>query len=245
MLFRSDDWRHDRNDRGPFERLQRDLHTLKGGARMAGLRHLGELSHNLETFLINQGVQFGSFDDAFFQRVLEQYEQVLAVTDLVRGGASSAGVTAAEAVPAPQEEPLPVLTPAEPEAPAPEVAEATPPETAPLTARERIAQDLATADPELLGIFLEEAEELMASVDAGIDAWRGARGNRAIFDKLQRDLHTLKGGARMAGISVLGDLAHEFESMLIAEGGDLAALPDAFFLRVAAFHEQQIGRAHV
>ena len=256
-----DDWRHDRDNRQPFERLQRDLHTLKGGARMAGLRHLGELSHNVETFLINQGVQFGSFDDAFFQRVQDYHEQLLQVMDLVRGepGAVAPPADAAagiEAAPAPE-----AAQP--PEAAAPEAAESAEPEVAPeplieaavadqlvpaedvpdsaaapATARERIARDLASADPELLGIFLEEAEELMASVDTGIDAWRGDRGNRALFDKLQRDLHTLKGGARMAGISVLGDLAHDFESMLIAEAANPAGLPDAFFLRVADFHEQ-------
>jgi chemosensory pili system protein ChpA (sensor histidine kinase/response regulator) len=255
-----DDWRHDRDNREPFERLQRDLHTLKGGARMAGLRHLGELSHNVETFLINQGVQFGSFDDAFFQRVHDYHEQLLQVMDLVRGepGAVALPADAAagiEAAPAPE-----AAQP--PEAAAPEAAESAEPQfapeplieaavadqllaeevpdsaAAPVTARERIARDLASADPELLGIFLEEAEELMASVDTGIDAWRGDRGNRALFDKLQRDLHTLKGGARMAGISVLGDLAHDFESMLIAEAANPAGLPDAFFLRVADFHEQ-------
>src|SRR5205085_11425793 len=37
---------------------------------------------------------------------------------------------------------------------------------------------------------------------------------------LQRDLHTLKGGARMAGIMSVGDLGHAMESLLeaVAEG---------------------------
>ena len=33
---------------------------------------------------------------------------------------------------------------------------------------------------------------------------------------LQRDLHTLKGGARMAGIMAVGDLGHAMESLLEA-----------------------------
>ena len=33
---------------------------------------------------------------------------------------------------------------------------------------------------------------------------------------LQRDLHTLKGGARMAGINAIGDLGHSIESLLEA-----------------------------
>ncbi len=37
---------------------------------------------------------------------------------------------------------------------------------------------------------------------------------------LQRDLHTLKGGARMAGIYAVGELGHAMESLLesVAEG---------------------------
>ena len=31
---------------------------------------------------------------------------------------------------------------------------------------------------------------------------------------LQRDLHTIKGGARMAGINAIGDLGHGIESLL-------------------------------
>ena len=33
---------------------------------------------------------------------------------------------------------------------------------------------------------------------------------------LQRDLHTLKGGARMAGLTPIGDLSHAMESLLEA-----------------------------
>jgi len=35
-------------DREPVVGLQRDLHTLKGGARMAGLAPIGDLSHSPE-----------------------------------------------------------------------------------------------------------------------------------------------------------------------------------------------------
>ena len=37
--------------------------------------------------------------------------------------------------------------------------------------------------------------------------------------ELQRQLHTLKGGARMAGISAMGDLSHELESLVIQIDG--------------------------
>src|SRR5690606_41504775 len=37
--------------------------------------------------------------------------------------------------------------------------------------------------------------------------------NLSALNALQRDLHTLKGGARMAEIAPIGDLAHELESL--------------------------------
>ena len=36
------------------------------------------------------------------------------------------------------------------------------------------------------------------------------------MDELKRHLHTLKGGARMAGIAAMGNLSHELETLLIS-----------------------------
>ena len=43
---------------------------------------------------------------------------------------------------------------------------------------------------------------------------------REVIGGLQRDLHTLKGGARMVEIAAIGDLAHELEFLyeLLAAG---------------------------
>ena len=108
----------------------------------------------------------------------------------------------------------------------------------PDVAQERMQRDLQHAEAELLGIFLEEAEELMLAIDESIDAWRHDRGNRAPFDDLQRHVHTLKGGARMAGLKYFGELAHHFETLLINEALRFGRFDDAFFARVAEFHER-------
>src|SRR3546814_10397196 len=42
-----------------LEALQRDLHTLKGGARMADIREIGDLSHELE--FLYEGLCAGSY----------------------------------------------------------------------------------------------------------------------------------------------------------------------------------------
>jgi chemosensory pili system protein ChpA (sensor histidine kinase/response regulator) len=49
-----DGWVNGVVDRERNELMQRALHTFKGGARLAGLMGLGDLSHNYETFLISQ-----------------------------------------------------------------------------------------------------------------------------------------------------------------------------------------------
>jgi chemosensory pili system protein ChpA (sensor histidine kinase/response regulator) len=44
-------WSRDRADRSQVTELKRLLHTLKGGARMTGIRAMGDLSHEMESFL--------------------------------------------------------------------------------------------------------------------------------------------------------------------------------------------------
>ncbi len=70
-------------------------------------------------------------------------------------------------------------------------------------------------DPDVAAIFSEEATELLESADAALGALKSESGSRERVTELQRVLHTLKGGARMAGITAMGDLSHELESLVI------------------------------
>jgi chemosensory pili system protein ChpA (sensor histidine kinase/response regulator) len=84
-------------------------------------------------------------------------------------------------------------------------------------------------DADIAAIFGEEATELLEHAEAAFMRWRADRADRAQVTELKRLLHTLKGGARMAGIRAMGDLSHEVESFLdtIEAGtsaGDAAAL---------------------
>ncbi|TVP93444.1 MAG: response regulator [Pseudomonadaceae bacterium] len=71
--------------------------------------------------------------------------------------------------------------------------------------------DSAGTDAELVDIFLEEAQELIDSSARSLQQWGEDTRNTLAVEELQRDLHTLKGGARMAEITPVGDLAHELE----------------------------------
>ncbi len=77
-------------------------------------------------------------------------------------------------------------------------------------------------DNELLSIFIDEANELLEMSDNTLHEWSGQQSGepgsddyRAVME-LQRYLHTLKGGARMAELKEISDLSHEMESLFIA-----------------------------
>jgi chemosensory pili system protein ChpA (sensor histidine kinase/response regulator) len=70
-------------------------------------------------------------------------------------------------------------------------------------------------DPEIASIFTEEATELLESAEAAVAAWREHPDSAELRSALKRPLHTLKGGARMAGIQQMGDLSHELETLVM------------------------------
>lgn len=71
-------------------------------------------------------------------------------------------------------------------------------------------------EPELLEIFLEEGGEIIESSEIDLQRWIQNQDNSALVVGLQRELHTLKGGARMVGIGAIADLSHALESLLTA-----------------------------
>lgn len=68
-------------------------------------------------------------------------------------------------------------------------------------------------DPDLLDIFLEEADELLAGIDADLTTWTADHHNLNALKNLMRYLHTLKGGANMIQAPHIGLIAHELESL--------------------------------
>ncbi len=77
------------------------------------------------------------------------------------------------------------------------------------------------ATDEFMAIFLDEAEEILENTQSLVERWKTSPHNMQLLKELQRELHTLKGGARMVGIVAMGDLGHSLESVLtkIVEGG--------------------------
>ncbi len=69
-------------------------------------------------------------------------------------------------------------------------------------------------DLEILDVFLEEGAEILASSETAITGWLEAPDDMQFLEQLQRDLHTIKGGARMAKVEPIAELSHATESLL-------------------------------
>ena len=68
-------------------------------------------------------------------------------------------------------------------------------------------------DPDLLDIFLEEADELLVGIDADLNTWTADQQNVGALKNLMRYLHTLKGGSNMIQAGHIGLIAHELETI--------------------------------
>ncbi|WP_179994793.1 Hpt domain-containing protein [Acinetobacter sp. YH16053] len=95
-------------------------------------------------------------------------------------------------------------------------------EDAPAAVFEPITETVApettveSEDEQLLSIveetFREEAEEILDSADQRLKHWFEQRSDRSILLQLQRAAHSLKGGARMAEIEPVAQIAYQLES---------------------------------
>jgi chemosensory pili system protein ChpA (sensor histidine kinase/response regulator) len=70
-------------------------------------------------------------------------------------------------------------------------------------------------DLDILETFISEADELFEEIDQGLQGWERDWSSKEHVESLKRSLHTLKGGARMAGMEQLGLLSHDLESEIL------------------------------
>ncbi|WP_162797683.1 response regulator, partial [Thermomonas haemolytica] len=89
------------------------------------------------------------------------------------------------------------------------------------------ALDTRELDLELVDIFVEEAGDLLDHSDGLLAQLRETPDDNELIVGLQRDLHTLKGGARMAGVMAAGELGHAMETLLEAVAAQRVELGDA------------------
>src|SRR5690606_22517622 len=99
-----------------------------------------------------------------------------------------------------------------------------------------IDEDDGDFDPEIVEIFIEEATELLEDIERALHDWQDDWNNTECAEDLKRSLHTFRGGARLAGLMDIGDVAHDFESVLIEMDSDVE-INQHFFRRLNDFQD--------
>lgn len=247
------------------EEVYRACHTLAGSSKMAQARHGVRLAEPLDHWLrraYTSGVGLRTADLTLLADCMGAMESVASHLDEPTGyfvnhwqlldrlgeaeRALDARITEASRAGAAAVSPAP----AEARAVAPEAQAAAP------TAVEHAEADVEHAeavvapepepaleeppdfDPEVAAIFTEEALELIDASERALGDWRAKPGSPESATALKRPLHTLKGGARMAGIIAMGDLSHELETLVIqAENRTIAVDGAAFDVIQASLDE--------
>ncbi|MBL0920351.1 MAG: Hpt domain-containing protein [Hydrogenophaga sp.] len=100
-----------------------------------------------------------------------------------------------------------------------------------------------TIDVDLFPIFAEEAQELLPQLGAALRQWVARPDNASARAEVLRNLHTLKGSARLAGALRLGEMAHRMETAAERLGSDVQRASDVQVLQdvfdaIAARFEQ-------
>src|SRR5690606_29859879 len=133
-------------------------------------------------------------------------DQALDPATLALLDTGSAGLEVVELEALPAEEPFEPLAVGEPQATL--SAEPEPEPEPGVTFAQQPAAPLASMpenlDAEMVEIFLEEAVDILDSAGQALDRWLADPESTLPLSSLQRDLHTLKGGARMAEIAAIG-----------------------------------------
>ena len=225
-------WREHGAGPSDWQPIADELAILTHGAERANLASMAELSSVLGARyneLINGYYQA---NDDFYALLLEGHDGLLDIVDAIAAGqdlpardellvqrleASSqqqVSVEVIDGVDQPQSEPMEevvseVVTEDEPLVVDNMVAE-------PVIDDVPAADEDSDVDDEIVEIFLDEAVELLDELDETTHSWENEGvDDRESNDNLQRLLHTFKGGARLAGLMDLGELAHDFETHLI------------------------------
>jgi len=185
------------SDTRPDADIVRAAHTISGTSKTTGITPIAELAEALELWLDahqNQARAWTAESKLVMERAVLALQLMLTrVTALRKPKLEMSVVKSLQLA-------EPVLS---------ETAEAQMPPQKVLSA------PVVTADQRLLDIFLEEARELFPLVGSELRDWKTRPEDVEPPRALQRALHTLKGGARMAGEAVLGDAIHDLETRVI------------------------------
>jgi chemosensory pili system protein ChpA (sensor histidine kinase/response regulator) len=222
------------------EELMRAVHTLHGSAHMAGITDIAEVSSLLEKYIKlvseNDAVVNDEITDllkACSTRIRQRVSELAdpdAPTDYKEGLISIINALYEQELN--KQEAVAAEAAEEPATALPDDTESAA-ETGP-------AAFEFDVDPELLEIFLEEGAEILDASEVTLQNWVNDPDNKELVTQLQREIHTLKGGARMASIAPMGDLSHVLETMIIAVSEGRAPVSKAMFDIIQQAHDKLV-----
>jgi len=223
--------------------LIRALHTLNGSSRTTGVSNLVELFSTLEKYTKYLQTNHLPVPRALIDLIQESMSYTRAVADSLENAGDEMPDDDALLVRIHRafddlrfETPtLEMMTPAEVKTELDDAAKSTQATPVPAVA---MKENIADYDEELVEIFLEEGTEILDESDQTIHEWMQDIENHSYIEALQRQLHTLKGGSRMAGILAIGDLSHSIESMLTAVVEDRLSPSDEMFNVMQQAHDR-------
>src|SRR5690606_25142473 len=113
------------------------------------------------------------------------------------------------------------------------------------TAPEAKTSDAELLDDEILGIFVEEAEEVLQTIHEFYPRLRQDHDDREALTEGRRAFHTLKGSGRLVGATSIGELAWSVENLLnrvidqtIKPTDDMFSLVDQVNARIPSLIEE-------
>ena len=218
-------WTVDQQNVSALKNLMRYLHTLKGGSNMIQARHIGLIAHELETIyekLINQQLQPTAQLIALIRAVQDDIaDRIQTIRD------KQVDYPATHVLQLIQQTDLSTTSSSQPKQTMFELTEenqaidiAHVDSLASLEDKEVISSAQITRDVQLDDdvrslveqTFLEEAEELLDQAKGLLRQWFDQRTNRSLLLQLQRNAHSLKGGARMAELDAIAIVAYHLEN---------------------------------
>ena len=232
-------WDENRDQLSRLDAIRRDMHTLKGSARMAGYNAIGDLTHGVESLI--DGIVSGQAEASSKATsiLVGAMWQGMLMLDTVRDGylpqtdpyiLNNIHSYLNQPLPYPEVAEAAELARQEAREEAAAAAQAARIEAKDLTpepAEETPVEEVAVVtefddniDPVLVDIFTDEAQELLQTTSQLLE---DDFSKSEVVEELQRTMHTLKGGARLVGFTAIGDTAHLMESVIdkipdLAEG---------------------------
>lgn len=212
-----DHWADNPDQTASLNPLRSELKQLAVSASEAGLNDVAALSDALRDTYDEATTHDKAPDNTFFEIVRAAHEQLIATMDQVAAGLatepSDTMVAALEGLKQRWTDGSPIGT----------------------------SESSEALDEELATVFLEEARDLIESTAEALQSWSENTGNINALRLLQRNLHTLKGGARLADVSALGDLSHELETLFEELTGQRLPINDDLFDLLFRCHDRLAG----